>query len=188
MPCTENLEILLKNYNISETKQFIFSADTNIINSGVMLLRSSTWMIKFIDEIIAIGPTPNLGMGYENTALAIALAGCNRRSTRVEREECYNRSDFAYLEMKQSGSAISAAQLSNGNQSLLNRVIKRCYSDYVHLLPQRAFNSYEVKNAKFIVHFPNTFSSHRKKLLRKVLKKTSDSKCHCPSQRVKIRK
>jgi len=54
---------LAQEQNVSETTLFAFSADTNIINSGVMFFKRSDLTMKFIDEIIAIGPTPGLGMG-----------------------------------------------------------------------------------------------------------------------------
>ena len=64
MPCASSLDALTKANNITDPKLFVFSADTNIINSGVMLFRFSDLTLRFIDDIISIGPTPDLGMGY----------------------------------------------------------------------------------------------------------------------------
>jgi hypothetical protein len=161
---------------VKNNESFVFSADTNIINSGVMLLRKSDFMAKFIDEVINIGPTPNLGMGTDNTALAIRLTGCLANSSRREREVCYSRSDFANFEPKKSS---SRAQLSAGNQSLMNKVVEASLQPHIHLLPQAEFNSYKLKHAKFIVHFPNTFSPNREKLISRALKKGRSPRCTC---------
>lgn len=175
--CSLKIEDFLQSQRVKESEMFVFSADTNIINSGVMLFRHSEWTSIFIDEIIDIGPTPNLGMGTDNTALAIRLVGCKANADRNQREYCYKLSDFANLEPKNS---LIRVGLSAGNQSLINTVIDPSLQPFIHLVPQSEFNSYKLKRAKFIAHFPNTFSSTREKLIsRALISKGRKPRCVC---------
>ena len=83
-------------------------------------------------------------MGYENTAFAIGLVGCNGKSNRTEREECYRRSDYPYIERKEKGDKASYLKMIAGLRSSIEGVISREFLPYVHLLPQAEFNSYKV--------------------------------------------
>ena len=154
MHCGYSIDYLFGREKVLDNEVFIFSGDTNIINSGVMIFKRSEWVSKFLDDVLAIGPTPGLGMGYENTALAIALVGCHKNSTRLEREQCYNRSDYAYIEKTQQNKKTSYYKIMLGIKSTLVGVVDHQYIDYIHLMPHNWFNSYKAKSANFIVHFP----------------------------------
>ena len=176
MHCETSVEDLLAKEGVTEERMFIFSADTNIINSGVMIFKKSEWTFNFIDTIIAIGPTPNLGMGYENTALAIGLVGCTKESSRLERELCYNRSDYAFIEKEEPKKKKLFKKLSLGLRVSIEGVIDPRFINQVHLISQPNFNSYRAKTARFIVHFPNTHGNKRISMLSRV---AGRSKCNC---------
>ena len=146
-----------------------------------MIFRRSSWSTQFISKIIAIGHTPGpdpsfkggLGMGYENTAFAIALVGCNPSSSQSEREECYRKSDYAYIE-KEKGNPDSYLKMTAGDREALDAVLVDKYKPYVHILPQAEFNAYKVRDAKFIAHFPS--QKKRMALLHKLAGRTT---CEC---------
>jgi len=166
----------MEKHKVKENEMFIFSADTNIINSGVFMFKASTESLDFINNIIEIGPTLNLGMGYENTAFAIGLVGCDKNSNRIEREACYNRSDFAYLDFKKSGSKKLIKSLMDANRTLIDKVIAPNYINFIHVIPQNEFNSYKLNTAKYIVHFPNTQGKKRMQLLNYAVKYLNNRK------------
>ena len=181
MHCKYSIEHLLSSNKVNDEALLIFSGDTNIINSGVMIFRRSPWSIQFINTIISIGHTPGpdpsfkggLGMGYENTAFAIALVGCKPSSTQSQREECYKRSDYAYIE-KEKGNKESYLKMTAGDREALDLVLVDEFKPYVHILPQSEFNSYKVRTAKFIVHFPS--QKKRMNLLHKIAERMI---CEC---------
>lgn len=183
MHCKYGIEHVLSSNNVKEEAKLIFSGDTNIINSGVMIFRRSPWSIQFINTIISIGHTPGpdpsfkggLGMGYENTAFAIALVGCAPSSTQAEREDCYRRSDYAYIE-KEKGNKENYLRMTAGDRDALDAVLADKFKSHVHILPQTEFNSYKVRTAKFIVHFPS--QKKRMSLLYKIAGRIT---CECES-------
>ena len=181
MHCRYGIEHVLATNKVTNDAMLIFSGDTNIINSGVMIFRRSEWSMDFIDKVVAIGHTPGpdpsfkggLGMGYENTAFAIALVGCNSSATQTEREECYRKSDYAYID-KENGDKRSYLKLTAGDKQALDAVLMDEYKVRVHLLPQTDFNSYKMRTAKFVVHFPS--QKKRMILLHKIAERVV---CEC---------
>ena len=165
-----SIESILVDNGVDLTKPFellpslYFSGDTNIANSGVLLFRKSAFALTVLNEMWNIetvvqvhGSGRQIGMGADNAALSVFLAGCNSSSTYNEMCKCYESSDVGY-----KNHAISDA-IRRADQSTFAKIIPAHILRAVQPLPQISFNRY-ADDAKFIFHTAG-LPAHRKVVL-----------------------
>ena len=160
---TRRIEHILSNYNITNNISFIFSGDTNVINTGVMLLRNTDWMKYALKEVWDIGANftkyPQIGMGYDNAAFSMFLAGCNGSSSESDLRQCYLKSDAGYYSINDK------LAISSANIEFYRTLLSPTVFPHVRPVPHDAFNCYQSDRAEFILHFAG---AHREAKLRLV--------------------
>ena len=144
------VEHLLSSYNITDNISFVFSGDSNIINAGVMLLRNTDWMKYALKEVWDIGANftkyPQIGMGYDNAAFSMFLAGCNGTSSESDLRQCYLKSDAGYYSINDK------LAISSANIEFYRTLLSPTVFPHVRPVPQHAFNCYHSNSAEFILH------------------------------------
>jgi len=139
---------------------FFFSGDTNLINSGVLLYHQSNWMDKFLAEALTMGLDPEwdglkkIGMGTENAAFAILLAGCSSRDSHSNLKACYDRVDGGYTSINLS------RRIIEGDQSVLDTfAVPSHIQRHIIMLPQSKWQSHHLLHS-FVLHYPGDTSEH----------------------------
>eukprot|EP01041_Mallomonas_annulata_P009299 gene9299-19298_t len=166
---TRSIEDTLKEFYVHQNTSLIFAGDTCILNTGVLLLKNTPWMHHALDEIWKMGEIfenkPKIGMGYDNAAFAIFLAGCNSRNTYQQLQKCYYIADTGYRNPVDRNSIMQA------NDTLIKTIISPEVYPYVRAIPHHAFNSYSPDDARFIAHFPGLVRVEKNRRVMEALKK-----------------
>lgn len=150
-----NFNITLENIinKAGQKYNFIFSGDTNIINTGHFIFKSCPWSLSELKKIWNIYPA-NYGMLADNAAFAVWLAGGNGSMSHDEQVKYYKSVDKGYMNPPVE------EKIKNGQ---VQEYVCRELNKYCKLIPKRAINSYEVDFEKgdFIFHAPNRDDSYR---------------------------
>lgn len=136
------------------------SGDTVILNSGVLVLRSSPWMKEFLRGVMDIAlkdpewdKAHHIGVGGDNAALAIAIAGCTHASSFPEKKACWLRADWFV------GSPHIRGKMVVGDRSVYSDSgVPAEIQPHLSLIPQSQLQTYFLLEA-FVVHYPGF--SHR---------------------------
>ena len=82
---------------------FIFSGDTNAINTGVLLVRSTDYARTAVDEVCRLGTVMEtagitIAMGSDNAAFSVFLGGCaGEKATRSDPyQRCFDRVNLGF--------------------------------------------------------------------------------------------
>ena len=140
---------------VSRTPSFVFSGDTNIINAGVVLVRNSRWSEAMLTNALEMGRDPEwdgvrqIGMGGDNAALAIILAGCATNATQAQRVTCYARVDRGWRDKP------FERRVRDGDATALASAVATEMLPHVRLLAQDRFQSYELRSANFVLRYPS---------------------------------
>ena len=147
----KSVENILDHFNVSINVKLVFSGDTNAMNTGVMLLRRSDWVLNALKEVWDIGETlslnPKVGMGYDNAAFSMFLAGCNSSSSYEQLRLCFNASDLG------ATSNSSKLRIENADPEIYRLMLSPQVLTHVLPVPHKLFNCYRTEDAKFVVHF-----------------------------------
>ena len=156
---------------------FIFSGDENAINDGVMLTRRTDFSLYMLDQVRKIGAKldaagVSIGMKYDNAAFSIFLGGCNSSSACnvTDYQRCYDRVDLGYNLSNRFNPA--RRQIESADLQIYARMLHPSVLPHVMPVRQSHFQSHAIKNAKFILHFPNRRDKF--KVLLKELKWNAD--------------
>lgn len=140
---------------VSRIPSLVFSGDTCVINSGVLLLRKSRFSEAMLSNALELGRDPEwdgvrqIGMGGENAAYAIILAGCAMNATQAQRVACYDRVDRGWRD------EAFERRVRDGDTTALASVVATEMLPHVRLLAQGRFQSYELRLANFVLHYPS---------------------------------
>ena len=140
---------------VSRIPSLVFSGDTCIINSGLLLLRKSRFSEAMLSNALELGRDPEwdgvrqIGMGGENAAYAIILAGCAMNATQAQRVACYDRVDRGWRDKA------FERRVRDGDTTALASVVATEMLPHVRLLAQGRFQSYELRLANFVLHYPS---------------------------------
>ena len=159
---------------IPENTDFIFSGDTNIINTGHFIFRNTEWSKLQLKNIYDIFPA-NYGMKYDNAAMAVWLGGGNGKMSHEEQNNIYDSVDKGYK-----------------NKNIQTKIEKGLASEYISknlrnnikIIPKKKINSYlrDYSEGDFILHMVNSndykrnliFSSCEPNLIINNIKKFKD--------------
>ena len=159
---------------IPENTDFIFSGDTNIINTGHFIFRNTEWSKLQLKNIYDIFPA-NYGMKYDNAAMAVWLGGGNGKMYHEEQNNIYDSVDKGYK-----------------NKNIQTKIEKGLASEYisknlrnnVKIIHKKKINSYlrDYSEGDFILHMVNSndykrnliFSSCKPNLIINNIKKFKD--------------
>lgn len=132
-----------------------YHKDYNAVNSGVLLIRRSKFSFHMLDEVWKIGgkmiewgKQAAIGMGYDNCAFAVFLAGCTSNSSFEEYQKCYDKVDRGWIEGKETFLNISKADPSTYARMLPPHILH-----HIQPVSQRELNCYDPNASKLITHF-----------------------------------
>lgn len=132
---------------------FLFSGDTNIINSGHFIFKSCIWSSKELEKIWDIYPA-KYGMSGDNAALSVWLAGGNSNMTYNEQKKYYEKVDKGYIDIYEK------YRIESGEAQ---EYICEELNEYCKLIPKRKINSYrdDFQKGDFIFHAVNSSDNFR---------------------------
>jgi hypothetical protein len=150
-----NFNITLENIikKAGQKYNFIFSGDTNIINTGHFIFKSCPWSLTELQNIWNIYPA-NYGMSGDNAAFSVWLGGGNGNMMHNEQLEYYELVDKGYT------NAYEQKRIENGEAT--EYICKRL-NQYCKLIPKKAINSYnrDFEKGDFIFHAVASGDSQR---------------------------
>jgi hypothetical protein len=142
------------------TISLVFSGDTTIINTGVLLFRRTSWTTQILEEIWNIGGVHDahrvtVGVGLDNGAFCVYFGGCTVNSTIDEMRACYRKADEGY-----HNKAV-AVRVQSADPTIFASIVPQHILANVYPLPQRSWNSYRANEAKFIYHLAGEDAAHK---------------------------
>jgi len=146
---TRKIEHIISDFDIDTNVSLVFSGDTNIINSGVLLMKNSEWSKYALNELYHIGFVNNLGV-EDNGAFSVFLMGCTHLSTQVEYRSCYDKADRGWRGPEKK---VYHNYHLNANRSYIDEIVSEPIRNYVRVIPHTEFNSMSINGARFIRHF-----------------------------------
>lgn len=164
----------LEKHNIDESISLVFSGDyNNIINTGVLIVQNTPWMEYMLSEVYDIGNTTEdptkkvIGMGSDNAAFSMFLAGCTSNNTYDELKVCYDRADAGFRDPTKQSLIVHA------DVEFMESIIPPHIFKHVKAVPHDALNCYNPHKAHFVAHFPGLprgkKSTYVKEALRRVI-------------------
>lgn len=134
--------------NTGENYNFIFSGDTNIINAGHFIFKSSSWSLKELEKIWNIYPA-KYGMSGDNAAFSVWLAGGHGNMSHQQQKIYYELVDKGFIDISEKN------RIENGTAQ---EYICQELNKYCKLIPKRKINSYncDFQKGDFIFHAVNS--------------------------------
>ena len=161
---SRSIESIITDFGVLESKtpakSMVFSGDTNAINTGVLLIRKSRFSLHMLSEVWKIGlvmeKQGRIGMGLDNGAFSIFLAGCTGESSHKDMIRCYEKVDIGWKDrpVPEISNKIRAADPGVYQQMVPEHLLK-----HLRPVPQIEWNYYD-SSAKFIIHFAGLLSKH----------------------------
>jgi hypothetical protein len=147
--------------NTGEKYNFIFSGDTNIINSGHFIFKSCTWSLRELEKIWNIYPA-KYGMSGDNAALSVWLAGGNGNMSHQQQKIYYELVDKGFTDISEK------YRIENGTAQ---EYICQELNEYCKLIPKREINSYkdDFKKGDFIFHAVNSDDTYRNNIFSYII-------------------
>lgn len=177
---SRGIDNIVNDFNVPNNISFIFAADASIINSGVLLMKNNPWMKDILLEVWKIGlkldKHPKVGMGYDNAALIMFLAGCNSSSSYEELQACFFKGDLGNRDKK------AKSEFFNANPSIFLPIIDKNVAPHIHILPHNSLNCYNSQAAEFIFHIPNRRRVVKEKILKDLISHLNFSE---PTKKIK---
>lgn len=143
-----NFDISIEELLPENGRDFVFSGDTNIINSGHFIFRNTQWSRDALNTLWDIGPI-NVGMGRgDNACFSIWLAGGLPTDSLERKVEHYHRVDQGYRDRK-----VQKRIESGRIPELLSSELRT----NVQMIKKSLFNSYlrDFQSGHFILHLVN---------------------------------
>lgn len=166
------IETILSEYSIPDKTSLVFSGDSNAINTGLLLIKNNKWISDSLKEIWEIGQTfanhPQVGMGFDNCAFAMYVAGCKANNTFEELKSCYLKADLGFVQPEFKNDILSA------NSSAYQKMLAPDIAAHVQPIPANAWNCYDQSSASFVVHFPGRPPGAKVRAIRDALNKVKN--------------
>jgi hypothetical protein len=146
----------------------VFSGDSNVINTGVLLFKKSNWTTQLLSEVWEIGGVhykrkATVGMGLDNAAFAIYFGGCTASDSIDEMKSCYSKTDAGYQHPE------IATRIRSADLSVFKKVIPAEVLPNTLPLPQIWWNVYTPEEARFVYHLAGEDSAHKAFHIKKFL-------------------
>lgn len=168
---SRSLQKLLSHYN-AWNASFLFSGDTNAINSGVLLLRNTAWSRMMLAEVWAMGealetrlsPHRPLGMAGDNALFSAFLGGCTSllSSTVEDYRACYAHTDLGWSPPRGQRRRDVAKRIAQADDVIYKTMIHPSVLPHVRALPRGVFNAEALGPSAFVVHFAGWKSDRSK--------------------------
>ena len=108
------------------------------------------WMKYAWKEVWDIGANftkyPQIGMGYDNAAFSMFLAGCNGSNSESVLRQCYLKSDAGLFDTNDK------MAIENANIEIYRTLLSHTVFPYVRPVPHIAFNCNNSDRAGFMLH------------------------------------
>jgi len=172
------IETILSEYRVSEGKSLLFSGDSNAINTGLMLVKNNQWIRDSLKEISDIGDTfsnhPQIGMGFDNCAFSMYLAGCKSNNTIDELQSCYLKSDLGHIHPEFKN------EIQQANFTVYQMILAPEIAVHARPIPANAWNCYDKSSASFVVHYPGRPPGVKARVVRDALSRVKNDPNNVP--------